>query len=303
MLCAIGAFCLWGFMPVYFKILNDVPPLEMLGHRVFWSALLLILVLLLAGQWQSLMDVIKRPRLLVGLAISSVLIALNWLIFIWGVTHDRILETSLGYYINPLLSVLLGFLFFRERLNRPQLLAIGLAVVAVSLQIYRLGSVPWVAFSLACSFGFYGLMRKQLSVPAATGLAVETLFLLPMTLGYFICLWQHNLHSFRVESPDTAIGLMLAGVITTVPLVLFNLAARRLSLTVLGVLQYLGPSISFAVGVLIYNEPLGAEQIQTFALIWLALAIFTADGMRRQRKKKQLKKQSRAAAQKEVPTV
>ncbi|OED46633.1 chloramphenical resistance permease RarD [Endozoicomonas sp. (ex Bugula neritina AB1)] len=284
MLCAFGAFCLWGFIPVYFKTLDAVPPLEVLGHRAIWSSLLLILVMAVTGKLKDMLAVMKHPKMMGMLVLSSALIATNWGVFIWGVVNDRILETSLGYYINPLINVCFGFLFLGERLNRTQSLAIGLAVVAVCLQIYQLGSVPWVAFVLAFSFGFYGLVRKQLNVPAATGLAVETLVMLPMALGYLYWLWQNNANSFRLDTPDPSVLLMMAGVFTTVPLILFNLAARRLSLTVLGVMQYLGPSISFAVGVLVYNEPLGQEQIQTFSLIWLALAIFTADGVYRQKK-------------------
>ena len=285
MLCAFGAFCLWGFMPVYFKLLAAVPPLEVLGHRAVWSALLLVVVMGVTGKLNDMLAVMNNPKMMGWLALSSLLIATNWGSFIWGVVNDRILETSLGYYINPLINVFFGFAFLGERLNRIQLMAVGLAAVAVCLQIYQLGTVPWVAFILAFSFGFYGLVRKQLNVQAATGLAVETLFMLPVALGYFYWLWQTNSHSFRFDEPDTSFLLMMAGLFTTVPLVLFNLAAHRLSLTVLGVMQYLGPSISFAVGVLVYNEPLGQEQVQTFSLIWLALAIFTADGIYRQRKR------------------
>ncbi len=284
MLCAFGAFCLWGFMPVYFKVLDRVSPLEILGHRALWSALLLLAVLLLTGKIREMLVVLKTPKMLLWLALSSLLIAANWGGFIWGVVNNRILETSLGYYINPLINILFGFTFLGERLNRTQSLAIGLATLAVCLQIYRLGAVPWVAFLLAFSFGFYGLVRKQLNVQATTGLAVETLFMLPLAAGYFFWLWHNDAHSFRLDDAHTSILLMMAGVITTVPLVLFNLAARRLSLTVLGVMQYLGPSISFAVGILIYDEPIVREQIETFTLIWLALVIFTGDGIHRRRK-------------------
>ena len=284
-LCAFGAFCLWGFIPVYFKSLDFVPPLEVLGHRAIWSTSLLLVVLGVTGKLRGMLAVMKNPKMMGLLMLSSLLIATNWGCFIWGVMNNRILETSLGYYINPLISVFLGFTFLGERLNRIQLGAISLATLAVCLQIYQLGTVPWVAFVLAFCFGFYGLVRKRLNVQAATGLAIETLLMLPVALGYCYWLWQTNSQSFRLDDPGTSFLLMMSGVITTVPLVLFNLAARRLSLTVLGVMQYLAPSISFAVGVLIYDEPLGQEQIQTFSMIWLALAVFTADGIYRQRKR------------------
>lgn len=276
---AVGAFALWGLIPIYFKILEDVPPLEVLGHRVFWSSFLLIGFLLLRQRLGELLVLIKSPRLLGWLVLTSLLIAGNWLCFIWGVTNNRILETSLGYYINPLISVLFGYSFLGERLTRYQVLAVMIAAAAVAMQVILLGTLPWVAFVLALCFAFYGLIRKRISVDATTGLAVETLLLMPAVSIYFFWLWGNDSHAFRLSDPDTSMLLALAGLITTIPLILFNMAAQKLPLTVLGIMQYLAPSISFLVGVTIYNEPLGVVQMATFAMIWLALAIFTVDGL------------------------
>lgn len=283
---AVGAFALWGLIPIYFKILEDVPPIEMLSHRVFWSSFLLVSFLLLRRRLGGLLELIKSPRLLGWLALTSLLIAGNWLCFIWGVTNDRILETSLGYYINPLISVLFGYYFLGERLTRYQMLAVIIAATAVSMQVVLLGKLPWVAFVLALCFAFYGLIRKRINVDATTGLAVETLLLMPAVIIYFFWLSSNDSHAFRLSDPDTSILLVLAGLVTTIPLVLFNMAMQKLSLTVMGIMQYLAPSISFLVGVTIYNEPLGVVQMATFGMIWLALAIFTLDGLFRQKRQR-----------------
>nr|WP_306671455.1 EamA family transporter RarD [Endozoicomonas sp. ONNA2] len=283
---AVGAFALWGLIPIYFKILEQVPPLEVLAHRVFWSSLLLVCFLSFRHKLKGVLEIIQSPRILGWLVLSSLLIAGNWLCFIWGVTNDRILETSLGYYINPLISVFFGYCFLGERLTRYQMLAVFLAAAAVSMQILLLGRLPWVAFVLALCFAFYGLIRKRIKVDATTGLAIETLLLMPPVAFYFLWLLGNDAHAFRFCDPDTSLLLALSGFVTTIPLVLFNMAAQKLSLTVLGIMQYLAPSISFLVGVTIYNEPLGLVQMATFALIWLALAIFTLDGLLRHKRQR-----------------
>ncbi|WP_066014730.1 EamA family transporter RarD [Endozoicomonas atrinae] len=281
---AVGAFALWGLIPIYFKTLEEVPPLEVLGHRVFWSSLLLVCFLTFRHKLKGIIELIKSPRILGWLVLSSLFIAGNWLCFIWGVTNDRILETSLGYYINPLISVFFGYCFLGERLTRYQMLAVLIAAAAVSMQMFLLGKLPWVAFVLALCFAFYGLIRKRINVDATTGLAIETLLLMPPVAFYFLWLMGNDLHAFRFSDPDTSVLLALAGFVTTIPLVFFNMATQKLSLTVLGIMQYLAPSISFLVGVTIYNEPLGVVQMATFGLIWLALAIFTLDGLFRHKR-------------------
>ena len=278
LLLGVGAFTIWGLVPIYFKTLSGVPPLEVLGHRVFWSVLLLLPLVFFTGQVQQLRDVFKSPKILGFLLISSLLIGCNWLTFIWGVSNNRILETSLGYFINPLFNMLLGYLFLKEKLSPLKLIAIAIAAIAVLFQIYQLGTVPWVAFAVAFSFGFYGLARKSTPVSAAPGLTVETIILLPLALVYFFWIYQAGEHHFRFESPKLSILLALAGLVTTVPLVLFNMATKKLTLTTVGILQYLGPSLSFLVGVFVYNETVTKAQMVTFGLIWIALAIFSWDG-------------------------
>ncbi|MFK0569787.1 EamA family transporter RarD [Endozoicomonas sp.] len=282
----LGAFALWGLIPIYFKMLEGVPPLEVLSHRVFWSSFLLVGFLLLRQRLGELLELIKSPRLLGWLVLTSLLIAGNWLCFIWGVTNNRILETSLGYYINPLLSVLFGYCFLGERLTRYQVLAVTIAVMAVSMQVILLGKLPWVSFVLALCFACYGLIRKRINVDATAGLAVETLLLMPVVMIYFFWLVGNDSHAFRLSDPQTSILLALAGLVTTIPLVLFNMAMQKLPLTVMGIMQYLAPSISFLVGVTIYNEPLGVVQMATFGLIWLALGIFTLDGLIRHKRQR-----------------
>ncbi|WP_422475010.1 EamA family transporter RarD [Endozoicomonas sp. ALB032] len=277
----IMAFTIWGLVPIYFKALEHVPPLEVLGHRVFWSALLLLALLKITGTISELKQIFSSIKLSGTLTLSAILVGANWLIFIWGVTNDRILETSLGYYINPLFNVLLGYLFLNEKLSPLKQIAILLATVAVIYQILMLGIVPWVAFALAMCFGLYGLVRKKTQVEAVPGLAFETLILLPVTLGYFFWLYKSGNHSFRFSDPHTSLLLSLAGLVTTVPLVLFITAAKKLTLTTIGILQYLGPSISFLVGLFVYKEQVTQAQLITFGLIWLALIIFTFDGLRK----------------------
>ena len=280
LLPGVLAFSIWGLVPIYFKLLDQVPSLEVLGHRVFWSVLLLLPLLKFTGQLSQLKTVFASPKLLGLLLLSSILIAGNWLSFIWGVANNRILETSLGYFINPLLNIFLGYLFLNEKLSPIKMLAVAIASFAVAIQIWMLGSIPWVAFAVAGTFGFYGLLRKHIPVPAAAGLTVEILLLLPLTLGYFVWIYQTGDYHFSVATPELSLLLALAGLITTVPLVLFNVAAKRLTLTSVGILQYLGPSISFLVGVFIYDEEINQARIITFGLIWLALAMFTWDSYR-----------------------
>ncbi|MGI9283069.1 MAG: EamA family transporter RarD [Endozoicomonas sp.] len=291
----VMAFTIWGLVPIYFKALEHVPPLEILGHRVFWSVFLLLALLKVTGQFSQLKQIFSSIKLSGALTLSAILVATNWLIFIWGVTNDRILETSLGYYINPLLNVFLGYLFLKEKLTPLKLVAVVIAAVAVIYQVLMLGIVPWVAFTLAMSFGMYGLMRKTTHVAAVPGLAFETLILLPVTLGYFFWIYKSGDYSFRFSDPHTSGLLALAGLVTTIPLVLFNMAAKKLTLTTIGILQYLGPSISFLVGLFIYKEEVTQAQLITFGLIWFALAIFTFDGMRKKSQRQSQKQPSTEA--------
>ncbi|HEY5718460.1 MAG TPA: EamA family transporter RarD, partial [Motiliproteus sp.] len=253
---ALAAFGMWGMAPIYFKAVATVAPLEVLAHRILWSVLLLGILLWLSRRWQPLLQLLCQRRLIKGLMLSALLVTANWGVFIWAVSDNRILETSLGYFINPLISLLLGMLFLGERLRPAQWTAIALVGMAVGYQLLLLGNLPAVALLLAFSFGFYGLVRKKLAVDPIIGLFVETLLMTPLALGYLgWSLWQGELAFVSGDSQQVLL-LIAAGVVTTLPLLCFAAAAVRLSLTWIGMLQYLGPSIAFLLAVFYYHEPL-----------------------------------------------
>ncbi|WP_375056489.1 EamA family transporter RarD [Zobellella sp. DQSA1] len=283
-LFALGAYFLWGIAPLYFKQLIAVPALEVLTHRVIWSFLLLLALISALGYWPRVRAILRTPRQLLLLGLSSVTIGLNWLVFIWAVNNDHMLDASLGYYINPLFNIVLAMLFLGERFRTMQWLAVGLASLGVAIQILVFGSLPWVALVLACSFGCYGLIRKKVPVDPFTGLMLETLVLLPAAALY---LWgfADTTTSHLGENPlSLNLWLISAGIVTTAPLLLFAGAARRLRLSTLGFFQYLGPSLMFLLAVLLYNEPFTQDKLITFALIWTALVIYTLDGLRQRRR-------------------
>ncbi len=279
---ALSAFTLWGLFPIYFKAVASVAATEVLAHRIIWSFLVLVCVLSVRREWRSLCT-LKLPALRT-LFFSSLFISSNWLVFIWAVSHDRVLETSLGYYINPLLSVVMGMLFLRERLRPAQALAFLLALLGVINQIIWVGYLPWVALALAVSFGSYGLLRKQLDIGPVHGLFMETLLMLPFAMGYLLWLAHTETLVFGQEGMYLNILLALAGIVTTVPLLLFAAGARRLTLTTLGITQYTTPSMTFLLALFVYAEPFSLEQLLTFVLIWSGLFVFTLDGFRFHRK-------------------
>ena len=229
-------------------------------------------------------QVLRQPRQLLNLTLSALLVAGNWLLFIWSVNHDHLLEASLGYYINPLLNILLGMLFLGERLRRLQWLAVGLATIGVLIQVVLIGLLPWIALTLAGSFGIYGLIRKQIPVDAQSGLFVETLLLLPLALIYLFGFASSPTSTLTNNALSLDLLLMAAGVVTTVPLLLFTAGARLIPLSTLGFIQYLGPSIMFLLAITLYGEPIQGAKLLTFAFIWLALALFSWDGWRRSRR-------------------
>jgi chloramphenicol-sensitive protein RarD len=264
-------------LPVYWKLLAAVPAHEILAHRIVWSVPLLAGWLAVRGRGGELRAALAAPRVLAVLAITTLLIAGNWWIYIWAVNSGRIVEASLGYFINPLVSVLLGVLFLRERLGRRRVLALALAAAGVAVLTLRLGRLPWVAFALALSFGLYGLLRKQVRAEAETGLLVETAFLWPFALGF---LWlREAAGEAAFGHTGTGGGVLLAatGVVTVLPLVWFTRGARRLPLATIGFLQYLAPTLQFLLGVAVYREPFTAGHLAAFALIWAGLAVFTVD--------------------------
>ena len=283
-LLAVGAYTMWGIAPIYFKSIAEVSPLEILSHRVIWSFFLLAALLHFGRQWRSVRDIIKNKTKMMYLVSTAILVGANWLIFIWAVTSNHMLDASLGYYINPLINVLLGMVFLGERLRKLQWFAVALAACGVLVQLIVFGSVPVVAIALAMSFGFYGLLRKKVSVEAQTGLFIETLVMLPAA-SIFLFFIASTPTSNMFENPWQLNALLIAaGVITTLPLLCFTGAATRLKLSTLGFFQYIGPSLMFLLAVLIYGEPFTSDKAITFAFIWGGLVVFSFDGLRNNRK-------------------
>lgn len=279
---ALSAFLLWGLAPVFFKLLAEVDSFEVLAHRVIWSFLILALVLQWRGRWHLVWSldraIVKR------LFWTSVFVSSNWLVFIWAVAQGRVLETSLGYFINPLISVLFGMLFLSERLRTGQWLALILALCGVLNQVVLVGYLPWVALALALSFATYGLLRKRIDIDPVTGLFVETALLLPFAALYLLWLGIHDSLSFNLDESWLALVLAGSGLMTTIPLLLFAAGAQRLTLTVMGLVQYITPSITFFLAVFLYKEAFQLEQLTTFVLIWSGLAVFTIEGWRQRRR-------------------
>jgi len=276
----ILAYLIWGFFPVYFKALAAVPALQVVCHRIVWSMLFLWLIIAWRGQWRAILAAFHDRHALGLLTVSALLIATNWLVFIIAVGHAQVIQSSLGYFITPFVSVLLGFLFFKERLHRLQLISLALAATGVLLLTIQYGRFPWVAMILALTFGSYGLFRKIVSVNSLTGLTVETLLLGPLALGYLIYLsWCGN-SAFLGQGAQTTTLLLLAGVATAVPLLLFASAARRLRLATIGFLQYLTPTMHFLLAVLLYKEPFTQAHLASFLCIWGGLCCYSYDAWR-----------------------
>lgn len=291
-LLAIGAYTMWGIAPIYFKSIAEVSPLEILSHRVIWSFFLLAALLHFGRHWRSVRDIIKNKTKMMFLVSTAILVGANWLIFIWAVNSNHMLDASLGYYINPLINVLLGMVFLGERLRKLQWFAVVLAACGVLVQLIVFGSVPVVAIALAMSFGCYGLLRKKVSVEAQTGLFIETLVMLPAAAIYLLFIASSPTSNMLDNPIQLNTLLIAAGVITTLPLLCFTGAATRLKLSTLGFFQYIGPSLMFLLAVLIYGEPFTSDKAITFAFIWGALVVFSFDGLRNNRKSR---KAARAA--------
>ena len=285
-LYAIMAFLIWGFCPLYFKLLSTIAAGEILSHRIIWSCLLLLVLLLASRSLHRVRAVLRLPRQLAALALCALLVAGNWLLFIWSVNNNHLLEASLGYFINPLLNILLGMLFLGERLRRIQSLAVALAGVGVIIQVVLLGHLPWIALTLAASFSIYGLIRKQIAVDAQTGLFVETMLLLPLALIYLLTLANSSTSDLTLNASSLNLLLMAAGVVTTVPLLLFTAGARLIPLSTLGFIQYLGPSIMFLLALFYYDEPVQPAKLLTFGFIWSALLLFSWESWHHSRRAK-----------------
>lgn len=273
----LTAYIIWGLFPLYFKAIQSVPALEIVVHRVLWSALfgsLLLLVWKHPGWWRELRENPKRLAVLAG---CGLLIASNWLVYVWAVNNERMLEASLGYYINPLINVLLGLLILGERLRRLQWVAVGLAAAGVAQQVWQVGSLPWVSLVLALTFGFYGLIRKQAPVAALPGLVVETWLLLPIALIWIALHPAAASSQASFWSTPEALWLIAAGPVTLIPLVCFNAAARHLPYTTLGFLQYIAPTLVLLQAIFLFGEHFAPSTLLAFAFIWAGLAVYSVD--------------------------
>ena len=278
----LAAYGLWGLVPLYFVLLKEIWAVELLAHRVLWSALFLAALVLVSGRWDAVSRCFRTARLLLPLSITALLIAANWLVYIFSVNLERIAEASLGYYITPLVSVLIGMAAFRERLRPLQWLALAVAAIGVALMVRSVGEAPWIALTLAVSFGFYGAIRKKVPVDGLTGLTVESCLLVPVGLIYIVCAAYDGSAMVAFDKLGFFTLVALSGVVTAIPLLCFGQAARRLPLSTLGFLQYLAPSIQLGVAVCVFHEQ-PRFGWWDFALIWIALAIFSVDSLLAQR--------------------
>lgn len=275
----VAAYVLWGLLPLYWKALQAVPALEILAHRIIWSLILVAGILTLGHKWAFIGPALRNKKTVLAFVASGSLLAVNWFTYIWGVNAGFIVETSLGYFINPLVSILLGYFILHERLRPSQWAALALALAGVLYLTFNYGSFPWIALTLAFSFGTYGLLRKMAALNSAEGLAMETAVLFLPALAYVLVLQARGVGSFATINLSTTTLLILSGAATSIPLLLFAGGARRIPLTTLGVLQYVAPTLQFLIGVLVYNEDFGTTRLIGFSIVWLAIILYTAEGI------------------------
>ncbi len=286
---AIAAFVIWGLFPLYFKLVSHISALEILSNRIVWAAVCLFVLLFILKRWQDVIAIISDRKKIGYLIISALLIVTNWGVYIWSVNTNNIIEASLGYYINPLVNILLGFALLKEKLRSLQWLAVLLAVVGVSIQLITFGKIPWIALLLAFSFGLYGFVHKNINVGSVPSLSIETAILLPIALVFLSFLSSNNTGPVVWSLNDWLI-LMLAGPVTIIPLLLFTGAAKRLNYSTLGFLQYIAPSILFLLALFLYDESFSLSKLITFIFIWSALFLLTIDMLKDQRSKRRYKK-------------
>jgi len=279
LLLGLGAYLLWGVLPLYFKTIAEVPATEIVAHRIVWSLLFLGILAAILKRRATVRKAVASPKVLATLAVTAMLIGGNWLIWVWAVVNGHVLEGSLGYYLNPLVNVLLGTVLLKERLSLGQKLAVGLAAAGVAVLAAGAGSALWISLSLAATFALYGFIRKVAPVDAIEGLLIETAMLAPLALGWILWVQSQGTSGFGV-SLSTDLLLTLAGAATAIPLLLFTAAAKRLPYSTLGFLQYIAPSLQFLLAVLVFGERLTTAHIICFGAIWTALAIFASEGVR-----------------------
>ena len=270
------AYVIWGFFPLFFRQLGHVSPMDILSNRTLWAFVFVVILLTLRQRWDKVVGLFATPRHIIRLSVAALLLGSNWLGFLWAVDHQQVVASSLGYFLTPLVNVLLGLLVLKERLSRREWLAIGLAIVAVGNELVALGSLPWISPFLAATFGCYGLLRKQVPVDAISGLCLETLAMLPICLAY--AAWQgwHGHAVFTLAGDTTTLLLIASGLLTALPLMAFAAATQRLDLAMVGMLMYINPTMQFVTAVYLFGEPLQPARLVSFALIWIGLLIFTS---------------------------
>lgn len=279
MFYAAAAYILWGLFPIYFKLLKTIPPQQILMHRVLWSFLLLMVILLVRRQWRWLLDIVKKPIVIAGFAASALLLSVNWFLYIWAVNNDRVIDSSLGYFMNPLVNVVLGYLLLGERLRAWQWCAVALAACGVIWLTLQSGHPPWIGLTLAVSFGLYGLLRKTAALGALEGLALETMMLFPAALAYLMWLSLHQHNAFAAAPSSLQSLLIAAGPITAIPLLMFASGARRIPMATLGLLQYMSPSLQLILGIWLYQEPFTPARMIGFVAIWAGLVVYSGEGL------------------------
>lgn len=282
---AILAYVMWGVVPIYWRELAHVDSAEIVAHRMVWSFLFALLLVVGLGQWQKFKPLLRQPKILLRLLAGSILISINWGIYIWAVNHNLIVETAMGYFINPLINVLFGLLFFGESLRRNQVLAIALAGIGVAYLVLFHGKIPYIALVLAITFASYGAVKKAIQVPATHGMAVETGLLILPALVYLMVLGNSGVGQFGPQL-TTNVLLICGGVVTLAPLMFFAMAAQRISMTALGMTQYIAPTLQLVIGVWMYQEPFGSERQIAFAFIWAGLLVYSIDQLNDRRKRR-----------------
>ena len=278
-LYALFAYVTWGMFPIYFKSLQEIPPLEVLLYRMVWALVFLFVVLAVRRQWAWLRPVLRQPRVLAGFTASAFLLSSNWFLYIWSVNHDRVVEASLGYFMTPLVNVLLGAAILGERLRRLQWMAVGMAALGVLWLTWQNGHPPWISLLLGITFGMYGLLRKTASLGTLEGLSLETLLLFPVAAVSLLVMAAQGAHGFVEASTRTQWLMVAAGPITAIPLLLFGAAARLVPLSTMGLMQYITPSLQLLAGIWLYHEPFGGARLIGFTAIWIALALYSVDGL------------------------
>ncbi|MEF8700799.1 MAG: EamA family transporter RarD [Candidatus Accumulibacter sp. UW20] len=282
--CGLLAYGMWGFFPLFFRQLAHVPPMDVLSNRAVWACVFVALLLSLRRQWHKVAAVFRSGRQLLMLCVAALLIGSNWLVFLWAVANEQVVASSLGYFLTPLVNVVLGLVVLDERLNRLEWLSVGLAVAAIANEIIAIGSLPWVSLILAGTFGTYGLVRKRLPVDAVSGLWLETLAMLPVCALYAWWQGQNGQPVFTGHDPVTSALLIAAGALTALPLLAFAAATRRLDLATVGMLMYINPTLQFVTAIWLFGEPLQVAQLFSFALIWLGLLVFSWSAWRKYRR-------------------